>query len=73
MVAELSLGLVELGVRPGDRVAIAARNSDIFLHYIYAVARIGAVGLDPSVSVPPILTLNHRRVLTRRHAGFGTS
>ncbi|KAJ1483363.1 hypothetical protein T484DRAFT_1800667 [Baffinella frigidus] len=43
LVEQLCGGLISLGVRPGDRVAIAARNSDVFLHYIYAVAKMGAV------------------------------
>lgn len=35
-VARLSAGLVSLGVKPGDRVAMLATNSDRFVEYVYA-------------------------------------
>lgn len=36
-------GLVELGVEPGDRVALLAENGAEFLVWTFAVARVGAV------------------------------
>src|ERR1700685_1363644 len=39
----LAAGLIDLGVRPGDRVAILSRNSHAFVALRYAVARIGGV------------------------------
>jgi fatty-acyl-CoA synthase len=39
----LAAGLIELGVCPGDRVAILSRNSHAFVALRYAVARIGGV------------------------------
>lgn len=42
-VARLAAGLHKLGVRPNDRVAILALNSDRYLEYIYACFWAGAV------------------------------
>ncbi len=42
-VARLATGLRLLGVRPGDRVAILALNSDRYLEYLYACFWTGAV------------------------------
>lgn len=42
-VARIAGGLNEVGVRPGDRVAILALNSDRYLELLYAVPWIGAV------------------------------
>jgi acyl-coenzyme A synthetase/AMP-(fatty) acid ligase len=41
--ARVAAGLVDLGVRPGDRVMLFARNSIDYLVIYHAVARIGAV------------------------------
>src|SRR5919109_4361939 len=42
--SRIAAGLVEnLGVRPGDRVAILDRNSDRYLALIFAIAKAGAV------------------------------
>lgn len=42
-VACLASGLRVLGVRPGDRVAMLALNSDRYLEYLYACFWVGAV------------------------------
>jgi len=42
-VARLAAGLRDLGVAPGDRVAILALNSDRYHEYLYAVPWVGAV------------------------------
>lgn len=42
-VARIAGGLSESGVRPGDRVAILALNSDRYLELLYAIPWIGAV------------------------------
>lgn len=42
-VARLAAGLRELGVRPGDRIAMLALNSDHYLEFIYACFWVGAV------------------------------
>lgn len=41
-VARLAGGLTNLGVKPGDRVAILSLNSDRYLEYFYAVPWAGA-------------------------------
>jgi acyl-CoA synthetase (AMP-forming)/AMP-acid ligase II len=42
----LAAGLVgELGVRPGDRVAILDKNSDVYLELLLALDKAGAVGV----------------------------
>ncbi|WP_287459599.1 fatty acyl-CoA synthetase [Sphingomonas sp.] len=43
IVDELAAGLLDLGVAPGDRIAILARNSHAFLAIRFAAARIAAV------------------------------
>ena len=42
-VASLASGMQNAGVKPGERVAILALNSDRYLEYYYAVAWAGAV------------------------------
>lgn len=42
-VLELSSGLIELGLKPGDIVAISALNSDLYLEWLLAVAFIGGI------------------------------
>lgn len=42
-VARLAAGLASLGVRPGDRVAVLAMNSDVFFEAYFAVMWAGAV------------------------------
>ncbi|OUS06152.1 fatty-acid--CoA ligase [Gammaproteobacteria bacterium 42_54_T18] len=42
-VAKLANALISSGIKPGDRVAILALNSDRYLEYYYAVAWAGAV------------------------------
>ena len=42
-VARIAGGLKEAGVRPGDRVAILALNSDRYLELLYAIPWLGAV------------------------------
>ncbi len=42
-VARLAAGLVSLGVKPGDRIAVLSLNSDRYLEIYYAVAWAGAV------------------------------
>lgn len=41
-VARLAAGLRDLGVKPGDRVAICSENSDHYHEYLFAVPWIGA-------------------------------
>ena len=42
-VARIAGGLKEAGVRPGDRVAILALNSDRYFELMYAIPWLGAV------------------------------
>jgi acyl-CoA synthetase (AMP-forming)/AMP-acid ligase II len=42
-VARIAGGLKEVGVRPGDRVAILALNSDRYFELLYAIPWLGAV------------------------------
>jgi len=42
-VARLAQGLVELGITPGDRVALLALNSDRYLEWLFAVPWAGGV------------------------------
>ena len=42
-IARLASGLVGVGVKPGDRVAMLALNSDRYLEYFFAVPWAGAV------------------------------
>ncbi|CRZ15160.1 long-chain-fatty-acid--CoA ligase [Mycolicibacterium neworleansense] len=42
-VARIAGGLKEIGVRPGDRVAILALNSDRYFELLYAIPWLGAV------------------------------
>jgi long-chain acyl-CoA synthetase len=42
-VARIAGGLCEVGVRPGDRVAILALNSDRYFELLYAIPWLGAV------------------------------
>ena len=42
-VARIAGGLEEAGVRPGDRVAILALNSDRYFELMYAIPWLGAV------------------------------
>ena len=42
-VARIAGGLEEAGVRPGDRVAILALNSDRYFELLYAIPWLGAV------------------------------
>jgi acyl-CoA synthetase (AMP-forming)/AMP-acid ligase II len=42
-VARIACGLKEVGVRPGDRVAILAVNSDRYFELLYAIPWLGAV------------------------------
>ncbi|WP_375383335.1 long-chain-fatty-acid--CoA ligase [uncultured Sphingomonas sp.] len=42
-VGRLAHGLVALGIERGDRVAVVALNSDLYLEVYYAVAWVGAV------------------------------
>ena len=55
-VARLAGALRELGVAPGDRVAMLAWNSDRFLEYYFAVPWAGAiiVPLNPRWSIPEL-------------------
>jgi len=55
-VARLAGGLQGLGVRPSDRVAILAHNSDRFTEYFFAVARAGAVfvPINTRLAIPEI-------------------
>jgi len=61
---ELVAGLANLGVRPGDRVAILARNSDAFAAVRFALARLG------SILVPVNFMLNAQEAAyVLRHSG----
>lgn len=42
-VQSLALGLIQLGIKPGHIVAIAALNSDLYLQWMLAVAYVGAI------------------------------
>jgi O-succinylbenzoic acid--CoA ligase len=43
LVAATAAGLCEVGVRPGDRVAVVARNGLDFVRIVHALPRIGAI------------------------------
>ena len=61
--AELGMGLRALGVRAGDRVGIAARNSLTWVAFDLGVQGIGAV----SVTLPPTTATDAVIDLARRH------
>lgn len=42
-VARLAAGLQSMGIRPGDRVAVLALNSDRYIELLFAIAWAGAV------------------------------
>ncbi|GAB2229638.1 hypothetical protein Droror1_Dr00013886 [Drosera rotundifolia] len=42
-VLGLARGLVKLGLRPGDVVAVSAYNSDLYLEWLLAVAHVGGI------------------------------
>lgn len=48
-VDRLAAGLVERGIRPGDRVALLLGNRVEFVTSLYAVARLGAIAVPLSV------------------------
>ena len=52
----VAAGLVSLGTRPGDRIAILALNSSRYAILYYAVIRIGAI-LVPLNTVFPLLNM----------------
>ncbi|MDF1822159.1 MAG: long-chain-fatty-acid--CoA ligase [Alcanivoracaceae bacterium] len=52
-VARLATGLTELGIEPGDRVAILALNSDRYLEYFYAVPWAGAAVNPVNIRLAP--------------------
>ncbi|MDP6271160.1 MAG: AMP-binding protein, partial [Alphaproteobacteria bacterium] len=56
-VARLAAALVELGVKPGDRVAMLGLNSDWYLEYFFAVPWAGAVfvPINTRLAVPEIV------------------
>ena len=55
-VARIAGGLKEVGVRPGDRVAILALNSDRYFELMYAIPWIGAamVPINTRLAAPEI-------------------
>jgi acyl-CoA synthetase (AMP-forming)/AMP-acid ligase II len=56
----LAAGLVaDLGVRPGDRVAILDKNSDAYLELLFAVDKAGAVGVPVNwrLTAPEVATV----------------
>lgn len=62
--SRFAAGLASLGVMPGDRVAVLARNSHAFVALRFAVARLGAV------LVPINFMLNHEEAhFILDHAG----
>lgn len=52
-IDELAQGLIDLGVKKGDRIAILARNSHAFLTVRFAVARIAAIIVPINVMLGP--------------------
>ena len=52
-VARLASGLVDLGVKPGDRVAMLALNSDRYLEWFFAVPWAGAVFVPINIRLAP--------------------
>ena len=52
-VARLANGLVDIGVRPGERVAMLALNSDRYLEYFFAVPWAGAVFVPINTRLAP--------------------
>ncbi|MDP6344296.1 MAG: long-chain-fatty-acid--CoA ligase [Alphaproteobacteria bacterium] len=52
-VARLAAGLVEIGVEPGDRVAILALNSDRYLEFFFAVPWAGGVFVPINTRLAP--------------------
>ncbi len=52
-VSSLAGGLAELGVEPGDRVAILALNSDRYYAYYFAVAWAGGVFVPVNTRLAP--------------------
>ena len=52
-IARLAAGLVEIGVKPGDRVAMLALNSDRYLEYFFAVPWAGAVFVPINTRLAP--------------------
>ncbi len=56
-------GLIQLGVAPGDKVAIWLQNSPEWIHAMFACAKIGAVHVPVNTRLPP----------TSRRADLGLS
>ena len=52
-IAKLAQGLVDIGVRPGDRIAMLALNSDRYLEYFFAVPWAGAVFVPINTRLAP--------------------
>lgn len=52
-VVALGAGLVAAGVRPGDRVAILAKNSKAYVELLWAIARVGAICVPMNVRLNP--------------------
>ncbi|MEQ9642435.1 MAG: long-chain-fatty-acid--CoA ligase [Alphaproteobacteria bacterium] len=52
-VARLASGLVEIGMKPGDRVAMLALNSDCYLEYFFAVPWAGGVFVPINTRLAP--------------------
>lgn len=57
-VAALAAHLADLGVTPGDRVAILAKNSEFVATSLFAAARIGAIAVAANWRLP-VLELTH--------------
>jgi len=52
-ISRLAAGLVDIGVKPGDRVAMLALNSDRYIEYFFAVAWAGGVFVPINIRLAP--------------------
>jgi long-chain acyl-CoA synthetase len=56
-VNRLAAALVDLGVLPGERVAVVCANSNAYLEILFACARIGAVSMHFNLRMSPLVTV----------------
>ncbi|KAL4563445.1 hypothetical protein LXL04_027487 [Taraxacum kok-saghyz] len=81
-VLDLSSGLIHLGLKPGDVVAISAFNSDLYLEWLLAITFVGAIAatlnyrwsleeaLFAMEDVKPIMLVIDNEYTTNWHSDF---
>ncbi|KAI3710055.1 hypothetical protein L2E82_39828 [Cichorium intybus] len=81
-VLDLSYGLIQFGLKPGDVVAISALNSDLYLEWLLAITFVGAIAatlnyrwsLEEAIfameDVKPIMLVTDNEYNTNWHSEF---